>query len=282
VKNRNLYAALWLILLGAFVFSMASLSGPDARAADTVTAYTARADGQIVEGQFVKITAEGNAKAASAASDAILGVAESNALNTGAFRYAAPGTRTRVGTRASVTAGQMLTAGLSGYAEPVNTDANTAQTIAAVALTTRVDGNATYHPKVDCIVLKAGGVALKPGGVELLTKDTEPGIPFIVWADANRDISWIVPAGKALKVIDVWTVQDDASSDANNTVVVKNGNNALCGALALDNADNGVERAATIIEAYDKVAAGTNLTVDVTLVDVTQVKVYIMCCWVTP
>lgn len=274
-----MYLTCWLALgLAAWIVQIAPCG-----AAETVTAYTARADGQVVMDTFVRITGDGNVRTATAGDQAIIGVAESNALNAQAVRYAPAGTKTRVACRAPVSAGDLLTSGAGGKAVPANTDANTLQRIVAIALSSATDANATYNPVVDCIVLAGAGAPLKPGAVQLLTNNTEPGVPFVVHFDGNADKTWIVPTGRALRVLDVWVCVDGASADANNTVTIKNGTtNAISNAIALNGNDHDIKRATSLVDAYQTVAAGTNLTCDVNLVDVTKVRVNVVCVWVSP
>jgi predicted RecA/RadA family phage recombinase len=110
-----------------------------------------------------------------------------------------------------------------------------------------------------------------------------PGIPVVYaiavagGAAANEDI---VIAEK-VRVIDVWAQHTGGAGEANDTIQVKNGANAISDAMSWAGADNTIVRAASLDDAQTTIAAGGTLrattTDDDAGGDVGAGIVYVLC-----
>lgn len=87
------------------------------------------------------------------------------------------------------------------------------------------------------------------------------GIPLIATYDiadaASADYDIVVP--EKVEVLDTWAQKRGANGGAANTIQIKNGANAISGALSLNINDTTLARATTIDDAYSTIAAGGTL-----------------------
>ncbi|HUX16286.1 MAG TPA: hypothetical protein VMW52_07415 [Phycisphaerae bacterium] len=268
-RNASILVAM-LVLVAVLLTGWLVLDMRRAQAATPIGgAISAQSGSGVTRNRFVYLSADGVIDLATSASVEAVGVCEANAASGAVTRYAPVGTITNVQIGEAVAAGNLLTAGTSGYAYVVDTNDPLNQRVCAMALTTDADAN--DNPTVKALVL-----ASSCEGPRAFTADTIPGTPVCFVADANADGNTSIIVPYAVRVIDIWTVQVGASSDANATVTVQNGANAMSAALSLAGADDGIARAATLVDAYQDVAAAGEICVATALVDVTGVRVYIL------
>lgn len=85
-------------------------------------------------------------------------------------------------------------------------------------------------------------------------------IPISAGAAGNSD--WT--ADVKIRVLDAWALHTGGAGEANDTVQLFNGANAISDAMAWNGADTAVVRAGTIDDAYHEVAKGGTLRVTTT------------------
>ena len=153
------------------------------------------------------------------------------------------------------------------------------------AFTTGANALTLTTAGVTNVTLPTSGTLATIGGVETLTakvidgddntlQDISPPVAKAVVVNTTPSLTfalqflntgaetqtYTVPAGKTLRVLDVWGYKSVALGNAGDSVQIKNAGTAITDAISLNIADNARFAAGTLDDAQQSVAAGAALT----------------------
>jgi hypothetical protein len=242
----------------------------------------------LAVGQFGKLNSDGNMIPCTAATDAFIGIVTSSPTSH-KCGYAPSGSLAWTMVEGAPSIGDFVTADSNGFGVTVSTGGNVPQIPMARIVQRGADPNGFIVMVMDggrtprglFTPLSMGNANASPDA------NNTPGTLFTIEANmpstgVSARLLYTVPAGKHLRVLDAVIYKNQTCADANNTILLLNGTNAITDARSLALTDKYRAAFTSIDYTYQDIAAAG--TLNVTTVSTGGLtagcKVIVTCCWI--